>query len=217
MDAPKPTDSSRDPGRSAQHPPTGSGDARGPAAELIAKDLAFEAMKWLLRFDGDASRLSDLGLAALEWAGARTDERDAFLLHGEADAGSRPRNFVRNTESRVWVTKPILKARGWTDAAIRDFLPDPEGFKPNPRFESGAPMPVWLPETVAEAEAKPGWQEWLRKSLKRRRTTMREAGETDDEDFRRRLAAVQDAVDAYLRAQITRRPGRIERAEVAAE
>lgn len=220
MDAPKPTDSSRHYGQRQARPPTGSREARGQAAELIVKDVAFEAMKWLLRFDGDASRLSDLGLAALEWAGARPDERDAYLLRGEPAPRREapPGHFVRNTRDRVWVTKPILKARGWTDTAIRDFLPDPEGFKPNPRFtESGNPRPVWLPETVAEAEATPEWQQWLQKSLKRRGTTLHEVASASGGGFRRRLDAVQEAVDAYLRAQITRRSAGIGGKEVAAE
>ncbi|GAB3220250.1 hypothetical protein GCM10027447_04450 [Glycomyces halotolerans] len=177
-------------------------------AELIAKELAFEAMKWLLRHGGDATRLSELGLAALAWAGAEPDERNSQLLRSDTESGGdspRARNFVRNTENRVWATKPILKARGWTDAAVRDFLPEPEGFKPNPRFAgSGHPMPVWLPETVAEAEASKNWQVWLRKSLHRRGTTLRAVAETDDDDFRRRQEAVQAAIDAYHRAQITR-------------
>lgn len=90
-------------------------------AELIAKELAFEAMKWLLRCGGDATRLSELGRAAL---------------------------------------------------------------------------------------AAEGWQQWLQKSLRRRGTTMRALAETDDEDFRGRLDAVQAAIDAYLQAKIARRSGR---------
>lgn len=173
-------------------------------AELIAKEVAFESMKWLLRFGGDASRLSELGRAALAWAGTEPDGRDAAILRG-GSAPDRP-EFVRNTEERVWVSRPILKARGWTDAAIRDFLPEPEGLKPNPRFAgSGHPMPVWLPETVAEAEARERWQRWLQKSLRRRTTTLRALAETDDANFRGRLDAVQEAIDAYLQAKITRR------------
>lgn len=175
--------------------------------ELIAKELAFEAMKWLLRCGGDPTRLSELGRSALDWAGARPDERDAALLCGGRAPGGP--GFVRNTDDRVWVSRPILGSRGWTDAAIRDFLPEPEGLKPNPRFGgSGHPMPVWLPETIAEAEAAQGWQEWLQKSLRRRGRTLRELAETDDEDFRGRLNAVQGAIDAYLEAKIARRGGR---------
>lgn len=45
-------------------------------------------------------------------------------------------------------------------------------------------------------------------SLRRRGTTMRALAETDDEDFRGRLDAVQAAIDAYLQAKIARRSGR---------
>ncbi|HEU5127756.1 MAG TPA: hypothetical protein VFU12_07200 [Glycomyces sp.] len=199
MDAPKPADSSRHRGPHEQ-PPTDPGAARHPA-ELIVKDVAFEAMKWLLRYDGDTSRLSEVGLAALEWAGARPDERDRHLI-GSAEP---ERRFVDETDDRAWATKPILKTRGWTEAAIRDFLPEPEGYKPNPRFvRTGAPMPVWLPETVAEAEAAEEWQRWLRKSLRRRGTTLHGLASAADGDFRRRCDGVQEAVESYLRAQIVR-------------
>jgi hypothetical protein len=72
----------------------------------------------------------------------------------------------------VWITRPILRTRGWTDAAIRDFLREPEGYKANPHYSSAAPMPVWLPRTVALAESCPAWKTWLDTSLARRKTTL---------------------------------------------
>lgn len=104
---------------------------------------------------------------------------------------------MRSRDGTVWVTKPILRSRGWTDAAVRDFLPEPEGLKPNPRFPaSGAPMPVWRPATVAAAGAEPEWREWLERSLRRRRTTLEALAETEDADFRLRLETVHAAIDA---------------------
>jgi hypothetical protein len=103
---------------------------------------------------------------------------------------------VRQRDGTVWLTKPILRTRGWTDAAVRDFLPEPEGLKPNPRFASvGAPMPVWRPATVAAAEATAEWQDWLERSLRRRRTTLEALAETEDEDFRARLDAARAAIE----------------------
>ncbi|WP_205326750.1 hypothetical protein [Glycomyces sp. YM15] len=103
---------------------------------------------------------------------------------------------MRQRDGTVWVTRPILRSRGWTDAAVRDFLPEPEGFKPNPRFAStGAPMPVWRPATVASAEATPEWQVWLERSLRRRRTTLEALAETDDADFRVRLETATAAIE----------------------
>ncbi|MDA1361765.1 hypothetical protein O1R50_19205 [Glycomyces luteolus] len=95
------------------------------------------------------------------------------------------------------MTKPILRSRGWTDSAVRDFLPEPEGLKPNPRFAAiGAPMPVWRPATVASVEATPEWQAWLERSLRRRRTTLEALAETEDVDFRARVEAVSAAIEA---------------------
>nr|QZD53679.1 hypothetical protein K3N28_12925 [Glycomyces sp. TRM65418] len=95
------------------------------------------------------------------------------------------------------MTKPILRSRGWTDAAVRDFLPEPEGLKPNPRFPvSGAPMQVWRPATVAAAEAGPEWREWRERSLRRRGTTLDALAETADEDFRARLETARAAIEA---------------------
>lgn len=183
-----------------------------PEAKFIASDLAFEAMKWLVRLDGDAEQLSELDRAALRWAGVSPTDRDTwFIKRGpgrrrDSPPPKQPAKFVRDTESRVWVTQPILRSRGWTDAGIRDFLPEPDGFKQNPYYSTAAhPMPAWLPETVAEAEASQRWQQWLQRSLRRRKTTLNRLVEgIDDEGFRRRIDAVQAAIDSYHRAQIQR-------------
>ncbi|WP_133884100.1 hypothetical protein [Glycomyces sp. NRRL B-16210] len=117
----------------------------------------------------------------------------------ESAEGSTPpeRRFVKRGDGSVWVTKPLLRSRGWTDTAVRDFLPEPEGLKPNPRFPaSGAPMPVWRPATIAAAEAGPEWQDWLERSLRRRKTTLEALAETDDADFAVRLAAANSAISA---------------------
>lgn len=110
----------------------------------------------------------------------------------------RPRpQFVQRGDPTVWITKSFLRSRGWTDAAVRDFLPEPEGLKPNPRFAAtGAPMPVWRPETVAAAEASPEWRAWLERSLRRRQTTLAALATSEDPDFRVRLEAAVKAIEA---------------------
>lgn len=118
------------------------------------------------------------------------------MAPGSGGGQSRPQ-FVRSRDGTVWVTRPILRSRGWTDAAIRDYLPEPEGLKPNPRFAAtGAPMPVWRPATVAAAEATSEWREWLERSLRRRRTTLEALEKTEDEDFRARLETARVAINA---------------------
>lgn len=107
----------------------------------------------------------------------------------DQEAPPRPRpQYVRFGDRSVWLTKPMLRSRGWTEAAIRDHLPEPEALKPNPRFAvSGAPMPVWRPATVAAAEAAPEWKDWLERSLHRRKTTLKALGTSDDQEFQHRL------------------------------
>ncbi len=107
--------------------------------------------------------------------------------------------YVRNTRDRIWVTRPILRTRGWTDAAIKRFLPEPNGYMVNPHYRyAGHAMPVWTPETVARVEANEGFREWLERSLERRRTTLTALSlpHTGDLAFLDRLDRVQAAIDA---------------------
>lgn len=56
---------------------------------------------------------------------------------------------------------PELKRRGWTDAAIRKFLPEPDDTRPNPVYSSaGAPMRFYLISRVEAIEQTPEWQAW---------------------------------------------------------
>ncbi|MEU6246748.1 hypothetical protein [Glycomyces sp. NPDC047010] len=111
---------------------------------------------------------------------------------------SRPQ-YVRMGDKSVWLTKPMLRSRGWTEAAIRDFLPKPEALKPNPRFAvSGAPMPVWRPATVAKAESDPKWRAWLERSLNRRQTTLADLADTPDLEFRTRIELADQAIKESL-------------------
>lgn len=106
---------------------------------------------------------------------------------------------MRRGDPTVWVTKSFLRSRGWTEAAIRDFLPEPEGLKPNPRFPAtGAPMRVWRPETVGAAERAPEWQAWLEQSLRRRRTSLESLSASDDADFRLRLETAAKAIEPHV-------------------
>ncbi|WP_143014918.1 hypothetical protein [Glycomyces harbinensis] len=115
---------------------------------------------------------------------------------GGQSTSPRPQ-FVQRGDPTVWITNAFLRSRGWTGAAIRDFLPEPEGLKPNPRFAAtGAPMPVWRPETVAAAEKTADWRAWLERSLRRRQTTLAALAASEDADFRVRLEIATQAIEA---------------------
>jgi len=115
-------------------------------------------------------------------------------------------NPYAGMSTQIWVTKPILRARGWTDTAIRDFLPRPERYKTNPYPEGGKrPMALWSAETVGRAEGTVAWRQWLRESLKRRRVFLEDLADVPlGNDFRRRVKAVDAAITAFQRADATR-------------
>lgn len=58
-------------------------------------------------------------------------------------------------DNEEYLTKSRIKEEyEFTDAMIRDFLPEPELTKPNPRYSSaGAPMKLWRKSTVEKATA----------------------------------------------------------------
>lgn len=50
-----------------------------------------------------------------------------------------------------------LKARGWTEAMIRDLLGDPDWSADNPHYKSAAPMRLWRVQRAGQAESSPGF------------------------------------------------------------
>ncbi|MEU6861441.1 hypothetical protein AB0B28_21510 [Glycomyces sp. NPDC046736] len=137
---------------------------------------------------------------AERYAGA-TDPAERERLYGE----NFPRRETRppskpaaRAPSTVWITRPILHARGWTDDAIRKHLPAPERTRPNPHHRRYKPMPLWRAETVARAESTKAWQTWLNESLSRRRN-MSGPNPRKDPDFPRRAAKAANAITASRR------------------
>lgn len=55
------------------------------------------------------------------------------------------------------VGAPGLKARGWTEAMIRDLLGDPDLLTDNPHYKTAAPRRLWRLQKVEVAEAEPGF------------------------------------------------------------
>jgi hypothetical protein len=45
-----------------------------------------------------------------------------------------------------------LRARGWTDGMVKRLMPTPDGFHPNRRYPSRAPMRLWATERVEAIE-----------------------------------------------------------------
>lgn len=130
----------------------------------------------------------------------RSDQRDRLSRYpdGERKYPNATPPRPRHPRSATWVTQPILRTRGWTDTAIRKFLPTPESHRRNPyRRGRNRPMPLWSPETVARIEATAEWQDWLEKSLHRRKTTLRKL--KPNPGLVRHTRAAQSAIDHFRR------------------
>jgi hypothetical protein len=69
-------------------------------------------------------------------------------------------NSVSCWRERVF-SVPDLRKRGWTDAAIRRFMPTPDDTRPNPYYSrAAAPMKFYFSNRVKRLERTKGWQEW---------------------------------------------------------
>ncbi|MFE9250725.1 hypothetical protein [Streptomyces sp. NPDC007088] len=100
-------------------------------------------------------------------------EKEIARVHAARTQPPTTPRSPRAARAITWITVPMLRTRGWTDAAIRDFLPAAEKTRSNPHFSTaGEPMRLWSPATIAAAEASEQWQAWLETSLTRRRTTL---------------------------------------------
>jgi hypothetical protein len=186
----RPKAKSRPPGRKREGPPSDAMEPPPPSTPALSPlppPPALVSEPEPEHEPGSVSTTTPSPAAAAHVRASRTPDPETALP-------ARPQ-YVRLGDKSVWLTKPMLRSRGWTEAAIRDFLPGPEALKPNPRFAvSGAPMPVWRPETVARAEADPKWRAWLERSLQRRQTTLEALAATDDREFRTRLELADQAI-----------------------
>jgi len=63
-----------------------------------------------------------------------------------------------------------LKGRGWTETAIKKFLPvEPDDTRPNPHYaNAGAPMRFWLKRRVHRAEKTKTFHSWKNGAAQRR-------------------------------------------------
>jgi hypothetical protein len=72
---------------------------------------------------------------------------------------------------------PELKTRGWTDTAIKRFLPEPDDTRPNPRYsQAGAPMQFWLKSRVYRVEKTKRFLAWRAGSETRKAAAQKAIG-----------------------------------------
>ena len=65
---------------------------------------------------------------------------------------------------------PELKYRGWTDAAIRRFAPEPDDTRLNPFYKCAAPMKFYLIARVKRIEVRKSWIAWKAGSAVRKQS-----------------------------------------------
>ena len=82
-----------------------------------------------------------------------------------------------------------LKARGWTDAAIRQWLGEPDLCVPNPHYRSAAPMRLYALARVEAVEASPAWQDTQQARAARQAAAQR-ATQTKRQALLRAIAAL---------------------------
>ena len=64
--------------------------------------------------------------------------------------------------------KTNLKERGWTEAAIRDFLGEPDNTEVNPYYRGGPRILLWTESRVIQAERTKEFCDWKERSADRR-------------------------------------------------
>ena len=65
---------------------------------------------------------------------------------------------------------PNLKDRGWTAAAVKRFLPEPDDTRPNPFHKTGPEMGFYLISRVKQIERTKAWCNWAPQSAKRKQS-----------------------------------------------
>jgi hypothetical protein len=98
-------------------------------------------------------------------------------------------NYVKHTNENkeLYFTLTELKARGWTEAIIRDQLGEPDAKRTNPCFLAAAPVCLYLRTRVASVEQSPDWSLLTARTTERKRVAAKAA----NTKVQRALAYVQ--------------------------
>jgi hypothetical protein len=101
---------------------------------------------------------------------------------------------------------PELKARGWTDTAIKRFLPgEPDGTRDNPRYpNAGAAMKLWMRSRVHRVERTKGFLAWREGVARRKQATQKAVATRVDNMVRQMEEAEITIVRGRVRDEIYR-------------
>jgi hypothetical protein len=100
------------------------------------------------------------------------------------------------------MTVPTLKARGWTETLIRDYLGAPDSSCLNPYYRSAAPMRLYARARVEAVEASPAWST-LQEQVARRKAAAAKAVETKTQRLWDDLLELEITVPVMPLAELT--------------
>lgn len=107
----------------------------------------------------------------------------------------------RNTATLLTATQ--LKARGWTDALIRDLLGAPDQTRINPHYRSGPPMRLYEVGRIEKVEGSAAWAARA-EATQRRKKGAAQAVETKRANLRAHLEAVKITLPVLDQADLLR-------------
>ena len=111
---------------------------------------------------------------------------------------------VQNRKERLFSVSE-LKDRGWTDTAVKRFLPEPDDTRPNPRYsQAGAPMKFYLIARVKRMERTKGWQAW-QVGVAERRAAAKRGVSTKEQKLLEQVESIEITVPAMSAEDLARR------------
>lgn len=99
----------------------------------------------------------------------------------------------KRRSSSEYITLASLRARGWTPAIVRSFLPQADATKPNPFYRCAAPMRLYALERVQAIERHDSWRAASTAAL-RRSVAAKQAAQKKSEQ----LVALARSVRIYV-------------------
>lgn len=108
------------------------------------------------------------------------------------------------TNPEDYLSVPTLKARGWTDALIRQHLGAPDRSCPNPYYRASAPMRLYAKARVETVEVSPEWTD-MRARVDRRRISAAKAVQTKRQSLRAAVEALVIEVPVVPWTELIRR------------
>jgi hypothetical protein len=97
-----------------------------------------------------------------------------------------------------------LKARGWTEALIREHLGQPDGFRANPVYRSAAQVKLYGEARVTTVQQSEAWAALLERAARRKEAASR-ATDTKRERLMAAIAALEVCVPVLAEEVLTRR------------